>query len=298
MPREINPIDVELRCRDGVRLRGHWWPSQVTAQATVVINSATGVAARYYNYYARFLTENGFNALTYDYRGIGLSRPTDLKGITYTWREWGEQDFDAALDHALKADGTGRVLVVGHSIGGFLPGYAGSVDRLDGLLSVGGQYGYWGDYMRRYRPSLFVKWHLAMPLVTQALGYFPGKRLGWLEDLPKHVALEWALQRGRVEQGLEPAASERLRENFRRMRAPVLSVTMSDDPIATPAAIRRATAYYSGATTTRILLSPEDLGHRKVGHFGLFHARHRTDFWEKSLEWLRHGENPWPERVY
>ncbi len=32
---------------------------------------------------------------------------------------------------------------------------------------------------------MLVKWHLAMPLLTMAFGYFPGKKLGWLEDTPK-----------------------------------------------------------------------------------------------------------------
>ncbi|MDA2928912.1 hypothetical protein MYX84_03015 [Acidobacteria bacterium AH-259-O06] len=46
----------------------------------VLINSAMGVKRRYYNSYARFLSENGFTVLTFDYRGIGDSRPRSLPG--------------------------------------------------------------------------------------------------------------------------------------------------------------------------------------------------------------------------
>ena len=44
-----------------------------------------------------FSPEHGFDVLTYDYRGIGLSRPVSLRGCGYRWSDWGEQDFDAVL---------------------------------------------------------------------------------------------------------------------------------------------------------------------------------------------------------
>jgi len=290
---------IELTAADGVRLTGHWWRSaQALPAATVVINPATGVHARYYHRYAAYLAANGFCVLTYDYRGIGLSRPESLKGSTFTWRQWGEQDFDAALRQALQEDETGRVLVVGHSIGGFLPGYSPAVGRVSAMLSVGGQFGYWGDYLPARRLPLFLKWHVAMPVITFALGHFPGKRLGWLEDLPKGVAYGWGLQQGRAEQGLSQEAADVMRNRFATATGPILAVTMSDDEIAPPKAIDRAMRYYRRASVTKVLLTPEDLGFDWVGHFDLFHARHQGGFWRQSLVFLRDGENPWGNRVY
>ncbi|WP_159945899.1 alpha/beta fold hydrolase [Rhizobium sp. 18065] len=289
---------TELLCADGVRLAGDWWlPSAGEPVATVVINPATGVLARYYHHYARFLARYGFSVFTYDYRGIGQSRPADLRSVAYTWRQWGQQDFDAALCHALDRDETGRVLVVGHSIGGFLPGYASMAHRISGLLSVGGQYGYWGDYQLSRRLPMALKWHLAMPAITAVLGYFPGKRLGWLEDLPKGVALGWGLQQDRAEQGLKAEDAIEMRRGFAALTGPILAVSMSDDPIATPKAINRAMAYYTGASIAKVHLSPKDLGFDTVGHFNLFHARHEQGFWKSSLDWLREGRNPWSQRT-
>jgi hypothetical protein len=31
-----------------------------------------------------------------------------------------------------------------------------------------------------------------MPLLTRVFGYFPGKRLGWLEDTPAGVVHDWS----------------------------------------------------------------------------------------------------------
>lgn len=50
---------------------------------------------------------------------------------------------------------------------------------------VGAQFAYWRDYAADQRWRLFGKWHVVMPLLTRALGYFPGKRLGWMEDTPQ-----------------------------------------------------------------------------------------------------------------
>lgn len=295
----MDPRRIELTAADGVRLTGHWWRSADGAPVgTVIVNPATGVQARYYHRYAAYLAANGFSVLTYDYRGIGLSRPESLEGSTFTWRQWGEQDFDAALRQALQEDKTGRVLVVGHSIGGFLPGNSPAVGRVSAMLSVGGQYGYWGDYLPARRLPLFLKWHVAMPAITLALGHFPGKRLGWLEDLPKGVAYGWGLQQSRAEQGLTREAAEVMRDRFATATCPILSVAMSDDEIATAKAIDRAMRYYRRAAVTKVLLAPLDLGFDRIGHFDLFHARHEGGFWRQSLAFLRNGENPWGNRVY
>jgi predicted alpha/beta hydrolase len=286
---------VAIGCRDGVELRGHLWSAiSDHSNGSVVINPATGVAARYYHYYARFLAEHGFDVLTYDYRGIGLSRPERLRGCGYRWRDWGERDFDAAL---LFMDGQrpGQPLfVVGHSIGGFLPGLSAHADRITRMLAVGAQYGNWRDYAPAHRWWLLLKWHLFMPAATLLFGYFPGWRLGWLEDLPKGVALDWALQREWIDP--HPSAAERAGASkpFESFHAPILSLTVTDDEIATVHAIRRGLSHYRNAKVEEVLLTPEDLGFPKIGHFDLFHARHAAGFWLDTLLWLRDGTNPWP----
>jgi len=285
---------VQMICEDGVRLGGHVWTADAPDAPVVVVNAATGVRAAYYHRYAGFLAANGFTALTYDYRGIGDSRPATLRGLEMRWHDWGKRDFAAALDYA---QGLGpRVLCVGHSIGGYLPGLAANTPVLERLLSVGGQYGYWGDYVAAKRAGLLMKWHIAMPVLTALTGYFPGKRLGWLEDLPRGVALDWARHRARMEEMHPPHERAAVLARFAAVRAPILAVTMSDDEFATPAALRRTLAYYTGAPKEAVMLRPADLGHAQVGHFGLFHGRHAGDFWPATVAWLRGGENPWPGR--
>jgi predicted alpha/beta hydrolase len=288
---------VRLVCADGTALAGHFWQGETAARGTVIVNPATGVLARYYHRYARFLAGHGFAAITYDYRGIGLSRPGRLRGSAIRWRDWGERDFAAVVAWARARDPRGFLGVVGHSIGGFLPGYAANAPAVDRMLTMGAQFAYWPDYARRARLAMLLRWHALMPALTLAAGYFPGRRLGWLEDLPAGVALEWAFRGPRVETSYPPADQAPLLARFAAFRAPILAIGLTDDPFGTIAAIRRGLGYYRGAERVQVALRPAELGHDAIGHFGLFHSRHEAGFWQATLAWLRDGTNPWPQAV-
>ncbi len=289
-----NAEPVSISCRDGVVLGGHVWSAAPPARGAVIINNATGVLATYYHYYARFLAAHGFAVLTYDYRGIGESRPARLRGCGYRWRDWGEKDFDAALCFMRERAPEVPLHVVGHSIGGFLPGLAESAPLIDRMLTVGAQYAYWGDYARAQRARLFVKWHLMMPLLTALCGYFPGWRLGWLEDLPAGVANEWSFRGPRMEASHPRADRGDVLKRFASVTAPLAAISVSDDELGTPAAVRRTLAYYRNAQVIEVGLTPADYGYERIGHFALFHARHESGFWRDTLVWLRDGVNPWP----
>ncbi|WP_229729352.1 alpha/beta hydrolase family protein [Agaricicola taiwanensis] len=263
----------------------------------MIINPATGVLASYYHRYARFLAHHGFDVLTYDYRGIGLSRPERLRGCGYRWRDWGEQDFDAALRYMREHRPHAPLTVVGHSVGGFLPGLAGSAPLIDRMLTVGAQYAWWRDYAPHRRLALFLKWHVAMPAATACLGYFPGRRLGWLEDLPAGVALEWSFRRSRFERSHPHAERQEALARMKALKAPILAVSVSDDELGTVPAVRRTLGYYTNAQRTMVLLQPVDYGRQAIGHFNLFHDSHASGFWSDTLHWLRDGRNPWPAHV-
>lgn len=288
------PQTIVLPCRDGYPLAAQLWLPPGQARGSVIVSSATGVLARYYARYAGFLREHGYAVLTYDYRGIGGSRPVSLRGFRMRWRDWGDYDFDAAVRWMRARDPDGPLVAVGHSIGGFLPGFAAAATEVDRFLSVGAQYAYWRDYAAEQRWRMFAKWHLFMPAVTALYGYFPGRRLGWLEDLPAGVAREWAFRRAQLEHSYPADDREWIMQRFAAVRAPILAVSMTDDEYGTLPAIERGLSYYRNSRCAHVRLSPGELGLERVGHFDLFHERHRQGFWQATLAWIGEGRNPWP----
>ncbi|CAM2144672.1 Serine aminopeptidase S33 domain-containing protein [Pararobbsia alpina] len=290
--------DVQFRCRDSYVLQGHLWSSAESAHAAVVIvNPATGVLARYYHHLARFLVRHGFDVITYDYRGIGRSRPARLRGSGIQWRDWGELDFDAVIRWSCEHFPDSQHLVIGHSIGGFLPGMAESATAIDRMLTVGAQYAYFRDYAPRHRARQLVKWHVVMPILTLLCGRFPGRKLGWLEDLPAGVANEWAFRGADMESSYPSRDREPMLARFAAVSAPITALATRDDDFATLAAMRRTTRYYRSSDRTIAILDPDELGYTEIGHFGLFHSRHENDFWQGLLQWLQTGAHPWPSKI-
>jgi len=290
--------EIAFRCEDGYVIHGHLWTHADSARSVVVIiNPATGVLARYYHHLARFLVRHGFDVITYDYRGIGRSRPARLRGSGIRWRDWGALDFDAVVRWSREQFPGAQQLVIGHSIGGFLPGLAASATGIDRMLTVGAQYAYYRDYASTHRLRQLVKWHVVMPVLTGLLGYFPGRKLGWLEDLPAGVANEWSFRRAQMESSYPRRDRATLLDRFASIRAPITALATRDDDFATVEAMRRTTRYFRSSERTIAILDPIDLGHTAIGHFGLFHSRHENDFWQGLLHWLRTGEHPWPAAI-
>ena len=88
---------IEFAAVDGYPLRGTLWSPDTAPRALVLIHPATAVPERLYAGFARFLTERGFAALTYNYRGIGASRPARLSALQARMRDWVELDVGAAI---------------------------------------------------------------------------------------------------------------------------------------------------------------------------------------------------------
>lgn len=293
--------EIGIPASDGYRLQGHFWPAAESAQPViarpvVVVNPATSVAARYYHRFARFLQQQGLDVLTYDYRGIGLSRPARLRGFEAGWRIWGERDFEGVLQWLQHRRPGQPVDVVGHSAGGFVAGLAESAPRLHRVCTVAAQLGYWADFAAPRRLRMAVKWQLAMPLLSALLGYFPGQRLGWLEDTPRGVVQDWTQHMRRLEQAWDhggPAArlAERtaLVARCARLQAPMLAIGLEDDAFGTVPALERLLGYYPHSPRTHIRVAPRAVGAEAIGHFAFFHSRFAHSLWPLVLAWLQTG---------
>lgn len=279
---------------DGFILGGFTWrhANANLNRPVVIINAATSVRCRHYSRFADYLFANDFDVITYDYRGIGESRPASLKGLQASWTDWGALDFEAMLQRAQRDFPGQPINVVGHSFGGCAAGLGASGQMIRRLVTVGAQFAYWRDYAPAHRCRMFAKWHVVMPIVTMIYGYFPGKRLGWLEDTPAGVVRDWSTPTAHYEtrpSGRVSHATTGLLP-FAAVNAKVLAISISDDPYGTIPAIERLLGYFTSSTNTHLRIAPEDIGEAEVGHFAFFRSAYQATLWPIALSWLQNGE--------
>ncbi|MBP5952066.1 alpha/beta fold hydrolase [Pseudomonas sp. P42] len=295
------PLAAELQgdpfketAADGFVLGGFTWRHALPdiQRPVVILNAATSVHCRHYSRFAAYLFANGFDVITYDYRGIGESRRGSIKGLNASWTDWGALDFEAMLRRAQREFPGQPIDVVGHSFGGCAAGLGESGQVIRRLVSVGAQFAYWRDYAPEQRWRMFGKWHLLMPLLTLFCGYFPGKRLGWLEDTPAGVVRDWSTPTARYER--RPSGRAMLARTgqlpFANVRAQTLAISISDDPYGTIAAIERLLSYFSHAPKTHLRIAPQDIGEQQVGHFAFFRSAYQATLWPIALNWLQTGK--------
>lgn len=299
---EHQPQTVAIAAQDGYRLQGSLWKhptSDHTVRPVVVINPATSVRSRYYARFAAFLYSHGFNVVTYDYRGIGGSRPRTLRGFNASWMDWGTQDFEGVLRFVAEEFPGQPVQVVAHSVGGFLIGLAESNHLISRVFTMGAQFAHWQDYAQERRLSMLWKWHVVMPTLAAVFGYFPGKRLGWMEDTPRGVVHDWTARHPRFEDAYRTGpramtAPERqgLVDRFAQIRGAILALSVTDDEFGTVPAIERLLGYFTRSEATHLRIAPAMLGLEAIGHFAFFNNRFEHSLWKIPLTWLQKGHVP------
>lgn len=284
--------DIHIACRDGYRLTARRFAPapQIDCGTTVIVAPATGAKATYYWRYADYLSSVGFHAIVADYRGVGRSSPPGgaaaLRRLHARWHHWGTLDLDAVIGWVEQHTSAGmRIMVVGHSFGGLAACLAPRAAAISRLLMVGTQHAHWPDYAHERRLQMVWRWHLAMPAITAAYGYFPGRRLGWLEDLPRGVAFDWAKGYRYFDRTIGRQGPEIL-ARCAELTFDVLAIAPTDDEFATPAAVQRVLDYLPAANSRSHFIDPLTVSTDRIGHLGFFHDRFRHSLWLPSAEWL------------
>lgn len=92
-----SPTPLTLIASDGFRLGALQYDARAPLAGNLIVAGATGVPQRFYRRFAEYASSNGFSTLTFDYRGIGLSRPPSLKGFVMDYLDWAQLDLAAAV---------------------------------------------------------------------------------------------------------------------------------------------------------------------------------------------------------
>jgi predicted alpha/beta hydrolase len=272
-----------LVAADGYRLTALRYRAVGRPQGRVVVAGATGVPQRFYRRFAQHAAAQGFETLTLDYRGIGLSRPAELRGFEMDYRDWARLDLAAAVD-ACAEDGV-PLFMVGHSYGGHAFGLLPNHARVDGLYTFATGAGWHGWMPPLERLRVLLMWRVLGPVLTRWKGYLPWSLLGMGEDLPLGVYRQWRhwCQFPRYFFD-DPEFAAEVQAQFAAVRTPIVAANALDDHWAPPASRDAFMAGYRQAGWRALDIAPvAPLG--PIGHMGYFRPAAQA-LWAPVLAWF------------
>jgi predicted alpha/beta hydrolase len=285
---------VRFQAADGFELSGTLYGEPSAARAGLLIVPAMGVSQRYYAEFAQWLASQRFVVFTFDYRGMGASRPPEhrksLKGLDADVLTWAELDTAAAL-RCLDARVGAQTPIhwLGHSLGGQIFGLVPNRGRVSRMVTVGTGSGYWLQNSPQLRRYVWWLWYVVVPLTLKVFGYFPGRTLKKVGDLPAGVMAQWrrwCLHRDYL-MG-EGGAS--WRERYARITTPILSLSFTDDEFMSERNTASLHGFYANAPREMRRFAPAELGVPRIGHFGFFRPQFAQTLWPQVPQWLAHEE--------
>ncbi|RYZ18650.1 MAG: alpha/beta fold hydrolase [Chitinophagaceae bacterium] len=270
---------ITITAADGYPLSALYVKPVGFTLGTVVISSATGVRKEFYVNFSRFLEMHGYSVLMFDYRGIGESAPKKLQTLKSSMHEWGTKDMNAVMDFLVKKEKKTNIIWLGHSVGAQLIGFLENNHHIAKVISISSAFGHW-----RYLPApmkwvIWSLWYFVGPLMIRLQGYGNMKKIGWGENLPPNILLEWrkwCLSRTYFQSTLEEELGTDKFYNFKR---PITALYLSDDFIANDTTVPLMMSFFPEAPQEIFKLQVEKYTREKVGHTGIFRKKFRHSLW-------------------
>lgn len=281
---------LAVRAADGETLQSMLFEPVAPIRTPVLVAGALGVPQGFYARFASWLAGQGHPVMSFDPRGIGASRRTEhqrsLRGLHADLLSWARLDFAAAVRTLCEHTGQPRIALVGHSLGFH---HAAMTDadtqaRIDVAVAVAAGAGYWRDWATPSRRMAPLMLHLAGPLLTPLFGYFPGRRLGMVGDLPAAAMRQWTrwCRHPDFAWGCE---QEAVTPSLLGARFQVEAFGFTDDEAMTEHCTRRLLAALPNAPSRFRMLAPGDAGLRHIGHIGAF-RREAVPLWPRLVDAL------------
>lgn len=265
---QVTAIDIDTA--DHTPIAARFYAPRAPGRGAVLVVPAMGVAQTFYAPLASWLAGEGFHVATFDYRGTFASRRGPLAAVDADIVTWAEQDAAAALRALADRAPDLPITWVGHSLGGQIIPFVREHARLAKIVTVATGSGYWRENAPALRRKVWIFWWLAVPLATPAFGYFPGKALGMVGDLPRGVIRQW--RRWCLQPEYAVGDGDAVRARFAAVTTPITSLSFTDDEMMSAANTTALHGCYVGAPREMVRIAPGDVGVRRIGHFGFFRS--------------------------
>ncbi|MGB1031417.1 MAG: alpha/beta fold hydrolase [Flavobacteriales bacterium] len=255
------------------------------SEVVLVIASATGVRQSFYTKFAQFVSSRNVTVITFDYCGIGLSLKEPIKELTHSVSDWGTEDLNSILNYSIEHFPTHKKVLLGHSIGGQLVGLSVLSLKMDKVILVAAQSGFWKLWKGIEKIKMWTNWYVLFPFLINVFGYLPSKRISGMENLPKGVAKQWMNWGRNSNYLLGEIPSEQT--VFDKLDMDLTAFSIDDDQFAPKRAVEWMTARFSRAKLKSVHLEPQDYGSTKIGHFGIFKDKFKDTLWQLLLNEIK-----------
>jgi len=284
---------IEIHTRDGRALRATVREPHGKAQGVAVL--AHAMMARRAEFerprgrgLARFLAERGWRTIAFDFRGHGDSGPGAADGASWTYDDLVRHDLPAVVECA-RARSKGRVVVVGHSLGGHvaLASQATGLLAADAIAMFGANV-----WLRALEPSR-VRW-VAKRAISRGIeevcvrrGFFPARalRMGSDDEASAYMLVNTSRTvregRWRSDDGTDYLGA------LANVKVPVRSIASDGDRInCHPACAERLLAHVGGVRAFDRIRTADD-GGPAPGHMEMVTTEAATSAWTRLEAWMR-----------
>lgn len=272
----------QIKTERGHHISATFYSPSGEMKGVIIIAPAMGVSQTYYVALSSWLTAKGYMVATFDYSGIGLSQSGHLRDTSVTITHWAKFDCAAMLEAVTIRAGGKPLYWIGHSLGGQILGLVPNVKLITKVITVACGSGYWLENVPSLKWRAWWLWYVVAPLATRLYGYFPGKRLRKVGDLPQGVMDQWRKWCLNPEYmiGVE---GNNIREKYQSVKTPITSFSFTDDELMSARNIDSLHSFYTASLKKMNRISPEDVGADHIGHFGFFKPKFEQCLWEAYL---------------
>jgi predicted alpha/beta hydrolase len=283
------PTQVSLKAADGYVITGRLFKCNETARARIIVAGATGVPQTFYQAFAQFAASQGYETLTLDYRGIGLSKPETLKGFRMDYLDWAHQDIAAGVEYMHTE--AAPLYMVGHSFGGHAFGLLPNHNKVSKFYTFATGAGWHGWMPQSERIKVLVLWKFIGPLLVRWKGYLAWSKLGMGEDLPQGVYRDWKHWCQFPRYFFDDPAMVSVKDKFGSVRTPIMAANAVDDLWAMPSSRDAFMSGYPAGIWQGVDIDPATFGLKNIGHMGYF-RRQAQPLWRDTLAWFEKSPVP------
>jgi predicted alpha/beta hydrolase len=277
---------VEILTQDDIYLPALIFHAHRESRGVILLCPGLGIPKEFYVSYCKYLQEQNYDVLIFDYRGLGEAHLKDQTG-RINLIEWAIQDIPACINYLRERHPDKKLFFFGHSIGGQIAGLVPNFHLVDKAVFFCSTGGHSASFDFPVNVFSFIMFYIQIPLVTKFFGYLPKGMTYRGVAIAKGVAQQWAKISRHPKYFLGFIGNLIPKAYYDQVNQPILWLSFTDDKIGTTRALRFMMDHYTNAEISKERIDPQKEGLPRIGHSGFFNSSKGKQLWHLPLEFIK-----------